>query len=493
MEGEHDSPPGIERLETGIVGLDRVLGGGLPSGRSVLVTGDTGTGKSVLLGEFLYRGVTRFGQPGVYVACEEPPEAIRQNVAGFGWDFAALEAGGTGQLALLDAAPFKGELEMIEADQHYSLTPLVETITGTVERMGAKRVAIDGMASLFDRFHSERAVRQAFLALVQRLDDLGVTTLLSSPTKGGRSVLSEHGLEEFAADGIIKLTQIAGELRTARMLSIDKMRGLNYQSGRVEFVINSNGLEVFPRIPLTSGVAPELLVGRKSSGIVKFDKILGGGFPTGHIVLVSGNSGSGKTVLGLQFIHAGTEAGEPGVILTIEESSAQLLHEAREFGWDLDAAHRENRLAFIDVPFSGMRADQILFQIVNKAREVGAKRLVMDSISALLSGGATQREVRLFLEQLVSFCKSEGITAVLNYAISGAFGAAAGQLLGGSSITEARLSSIVDTIILLNYVEQPDRVDKLMSVLKVRGSAHDPGIFRFNITDAGLEIGERME
>lgn len=495
MEGEdvHSTPPRIERLETGIAGLDRALGGGLPKGRSVLLTGATGTGKSVLLSEFIYRGITAYGQPGVFVACEEPPEAIRKNVASFGWDYAALESGGTEQLALLDAAPFKGELEMVETgDRYYSLMPLVETIAKTVERIKAERVALDGLPSLFDRYRSERAVRQMFLMLVQRLGDLGVTTLLSSSTKGGGSTLSEHGVEEFVADGIIELQQVPGELRTVRKLTIRKMRGLHYQSGTMEFVINSHGMEVFPRIPLKVGMAPELLAGRKSSGIPRLDDIMHGGFPDGHIALVSGNTGAGKTVLGLEFVHAGLQAGEPALVLTIEESREQLLHEARSFGWDLDTPHRENRLAFIDVPFSGMRADQILYQIVNKAQEVGAKRLVMDSISALISGGATQREVRLFLEQLVSLCKSQGITALLAYAISGAFGAAAGQLLGGSSITEARLSSIVDTIILLNYVERPDRVEKLLSVLKVRGSGHDPGIFRFDITDRGIEIGERV-
>ncbi len=486
-------PPQIERLETGITGLDRTLGGGLPKGRSVLVTGATGTGKSVLLSEFIYRGITAYGQPGVFVACEEPPEAIRLNVASFGWDYAALEAGGTEQLALLDAAPFKGELQMVESGEHYSLVPLVETIAKTVERTKAERVALDGLPSLFDRFRSERAVRQMFLMLVQRLGDLGVTTLLSSPTTGNLSTLSEHGVEEFVADGIIELQQVPGELRSLRKLSIRKMRGLQYQSGTVEFVISDRGLEVFPRIPLKAGIAPELLTGRKSTGISRLDDIMHGGFPEGHIALASGNTGAGKTVLGLQFVHAGLQAGEPALVLTIEESREQLLHEARVFGWDLDTPHRENRLAFIDVPFSGMRPDQILYQIVNKAREIGAKRLVMDSISALISAGATQREVRLFLEQLVSLCKSEGITALLMYAISGAFGAAAGQLLGGSSITEARLSSIVDTIILLNYVERPDRVEKLLSVLKVRGSKHDPGIFRFDITDRGIEIGEREE
>ncbi len=491
MEGQ-PSRPHLERLKTGVGGLDRALGGGLPKGRPVLITGETGTGKSVLLQEFIYRGITEYGQPGVLVACEETPENIRDNVASFGWDFAALEGAGTGQLALLDAAPFKGELEMVEADQHYSLTPLVETIARTVEQIGAERVAIDGLDSLFERFRSERAVRQMFLMLTQHLADLGVTTLLSAPTSGGRSVLSEHGLEQFVADGIIDLWQLPGELRMVRKLSIRKLRGLDYQSGIVEFQINSHGLEVFPRIPLKSGMAPELLKGRKSSGIARLDELLGGGFPEGHMVLISGGTGSGKTVVGLQFITAGLAAGEPAVMLTIEESREQLLHEARTFGWDLDTPHRENRLVFVDVPFSGMRVDRILYEIVNKVHEVGAKRLVMDSISALISAGATQREVRLFLEQLVSFCKSEGITAILTYAISGAFGAAAGQLLGGSAITEARLSSIVDAIILLNYVEQPDRVDKLMSVLKVRGSRHDPGIFRFEITDKGIELGERV-
>ncbi len=492
MDGEHaKSPPAVERLDTGIAGFDRVLGGGLPRGYSLLVAGESGTGKTVLLNEFLYRGMTRLDEPGVLVTCEEPADAIRRHVAGFGWDYPALEA--AGKLAIVDVSPSPHELVTVELNERYSLAPLLAIIEGEVQRLGARRVAIDNLTNLFVRFRSEAAVRDLFHQLTARLQALGVTSFISAERHDGRSALSEHHLEEFVAEGVVVLGQSPGELRTVRRLSITKLRGLNYQSGLVEFQIDAHGLEVFPRIPLKTGMAPEALTERVSSGIGKMDGLLHGGFPRGHVILLSGGTGSGKTVFGLQFVQAGLAAGESAIVVSVEESREQLLHEARNFGWDLAAAREQGRLAFIDVPFSGMRTDQILYQIVNKAGEIGAKRLVMDSISALVSSGATQREVRLFLEQLVSFCKAEGITALLTYAISGAFGAAAGQLLGGTAITEARLSSIVDAIILLNYVEHADRVDKLMSVLKVRGSPHDPGIYRFEITGHGIEIGEKQQ
>ncbi len=484
MEGQ-SPPPAVQRLETGIAGFDRVLGGGLPKGRSVLIQGETGTGKSVLLNEFIYRGVTRFNQSGVIVACEEPPEAIRLNVGGFGWDYAALESGGTEQLALLDSAPFHGELEIIQADENYSLTPLVDTIVRTVERLKAERVAVDGMASLFERFGSQRAVRHAFLLLTQRLGDLGVTTLFSCPMVEGSSVVSKQGLEEFIADGVVELSKIPGERRTVRQLLVHKLRGLSYLSGRVEFEITGDGLEVFPLIPLGERVAGVHLDRRKAFGIPPFDAMLRHGLPEGHVALFSGNTGAGKSTFGLHFVQAGLQAGEASVYVSIEEAGAQLQVSAGSFGWDFAAAKQQGRLRFIDVPFSDIRSDQVLYQIVNGVNELGARRLVVDSISALLSIGMSAREHRLFMEQLVSFCKSQGITVVLLYAVGGAFGIPEAPAV----ITEARFSSVVDAIILLRSMERHYHLERMVSIVKMRGSGFDSRQYHYAITDHGVEMG----
>ncbi|SCZ58403.1 ATPase domain-containing protein [Thiohalomonas denitrificans] len=483
MEGQ--SPPVVQRLETGIAGFDRVLGGGLPKGRSVLINGESGTGKSVLLNEFIYHGVTRFNQPGVIIACEEPPEAIRLNVGGFGWDYAALESGGTEQLALLDLAPFHGELESVEAEEQCSLIPLVDTIIRTVERLKAERVAIDGMASLFDRFASQRAVRHAFLLLSQRLGDRGVTTLFSCSKVDGSSAISKYGLEEFIADGVVELSKVPGERRTVRQLVVHKLRGLDYLSGRVEFEISKNGLEVFPLIPLLERVAGVHLDTRKAFGIPPFDAMLRGGLPEGHVALISGNTGAGKSTFGLHFVQAGLQAGEASVYVSIEEAGAQLQVAAGSFGWDFSAAERQGRLLFIDVPFADIRSDQVLYQIVNGVNRIGAKRLVVDSISALLSIGMNARQHRLFMEQLVSFCKSQGITVVLLYAVGGAFGVPEAPV----AITAARFSSVVDAIILSRSMERHYHLERMLSIVKMRGSGFDSRQFHYEITEHGIEIG----
>ncbi len=487
MADEHGTfPPPIGRLESGIPGLDRILGGGLPKGRSLLVTGETGTGKTVLLNEFLYRGITQYGEPGVLVSCEESADDIRRNVAGFGWDYPALEA--SGQLAVIDVSPSLHELVTVEVNEHYSLTPLLEIIAGTVERLGAHRVAIDSLGSLFVRYRSETAVRELFHQLTHRLKGLGVTALLSGERHAGRSLLSEHGLEEFVAEGLIELSKTPGELRTVRQMVIHKLRGLSYQSGQVEFAIEASGLEVFPRIPLEARVAPVTLETRKGFGIDPFDALLRGGLPEAHVALFSGNAGAGKSTFGLHFVRAGIETGEAGVYVTIEESSAQLRLVARHYGWDLAAAEREGRLQFIDVPFSDIRPDQVLYQVVNAARALGARRLVLDSISALLSIGMSAREHRLFLEQLIGFCKTEGITVVLLYAVGGAFGLAEAPV----AITQARLSSIVDAIVLLRATERPQGLERQLSVVKVRGSDHDSAPYRYHIANQGIVIDGRL-
>ncbi len=487
---ESEARQGIARMPTGIAGLDQVLGGGAPAGRAILVAGESGTGKTVLLNEFLYRGMTQFNEPGLFVTCEEPAEDIRRNVAGFGWDYAELEA--AGKLAIADISPSASDMVTVE-NESYSFEPLLNIIGGLVESLHARRIAIDNLANLFLRYQSESAVRQLFHQLTLRLKERGLTSMISAERSvGGESLLSKRGLEEFVADGVIELTQTPGRHRYNRWLRIRKLRGVNYQTAQMQFVITERGMEVFPPIPLEKPLSKSKPAARQAFGIPKLDAMIEGGLPAGHIALFSGNTGTGKSAFALHFTATGLAAGDACVYVTLEEPGAQLIQNAEQFGWPFAEAQRKGRLVFLEVPMSDVRTDQLLYQIVNLVRQTGARRLIIDSLSGLERAIPQREELRDFLEQLVRFCKMEEITSVMTYAAPAVFGATRGQLMATVSVTEAQLSSIVDAIFLLRFVEQEQGVINLLNVLKVRSSAHDRHIYEYSITKQGVVIGEPM-
>jgi circadian clock protein KaiC len=229
---------------------------------------------------------------------------------------------------------------------------------------------------------------------------------------------------------------------------------------------------------------------RLAFGIPKFDAMLNGGLPAGHIALFSGNTGTGKSAFALHFVATGLQAGEACVYVTLEEPGAQLTHNAEQFGWPFSDAQRQGRLTFLEVPMSDVRTDQLLYQIVNASRQCKATRLVVDSLSGLERAIPQPEELRDFLEQLVRFCKTERITSVMTYAAPAVFGARIGQLMATVSVTEAQLSSIVDAIFLLRFVEREQGVINLLNVLKMRASAHDRGIYEYSICEQGVVIGD---
>lgn len=490
MAQDDGDPVRVSKIPTGVPGLDALLEGGAPAARAILISGEPGTGKTVLLNSFLYHGITRHQENGVLVTFEESPEDVRRNVAGFGWDYDDLEA--TQRLAIVDTTP-ETQDPTFELSADYDLSPLLEQILAAAHRVQAKRVAIDGVAALFTMFRSEAAVRQVLRQLLHRLKAAGLTTLLSADrAPDGRSVLSEHGLEEFVADGIIALDVSQGELRAIRTLVVRKMRGVSYQSGTVSFTIGRNGIEIFPHLPFEEPL-PAPAEKRASFGIPAFDSILQGGPWEGQIVLISGNTGTGKTTFCTHFLQAGIEAGEPGVFMAIEEPTGQVRRAMKRFGWDLAEHERQGHLRIVPEPTIDLSPARVLLNIRDAVLETGAKRLVIESLTGMESAFLSPEQVRLFLDQLTMFCKAHGVTCVLSYTAPKLFGATVGQLFGSLSVSEARLSSLVDVIVLLRFVERERDVVRLLNVLKMRGSAHNTDIYRYSIANRGIQVDGRIE
>jgi circadian clock protein KaiC len=475
----------VHKIRTGVRGFDDMLEGGIPKGRTLLIAGGAGTGKTVLMNEFVYRGVTSFGEPAVIVTLEERPSDIARNVAGFGWDYASLVR--ARKLAFVDAAVADLERE-IGAD--YDLTPLVLRIRSAVKRIRAKRVIVDSLDALFERLSQKPRVRELLLQLFAALRQWGVTAMVSTEkTSAG----TRYGVEEFVADGMMELSAEPGQQHIVRRIIVRKLRGASYRSGSVEFAIDRQGIEVYPKLSGDRAEFPTGLHDRKPFGIEAFDELLRGGVPAGYMALLSGNTGTGKTTFAQHFLAEGIRRGEPGVYVALEEPSGHIRKLAAGRGWDFPLWERRRKLALVDVPLIDIRPDHVLHRVADAAARIGARRIVIDSLSSLRSATMNEEQVRQFLVQLLEYVKSRGITAVMTYLIPSLFGAEKGQLLPAMSASDVRLSSVCDAVILQRYFERGQRVKKLLTVLKLRGVDHDKAIYGYEIGEAGVIMGGKFE
>jgi circadian clock protein KaiC len=479
---------GIVKKPTGIPGLDNVLLGGLPKDRLTIVSGDAGAGKTILVSEFLYQGVTQFNEPGVFVTFEEHPDDIIKNVRGFGWDFGKLVQDSL--IAFVDVS-HHGDAQ-VELNQNYDLTPILIRIKYVVEQVGAKRIVLDSIGSLLAQFNPPPNPRSLFNTLGYQLREMGVTTIITTE-RSAHAKTPFSGVEAFVADCVIELSMSPNMQGMGRALTVRKLRGADFCSGCVEYGITDRGLEIYPKIPINRTLANMDFANLKQFGIPGFDEISGGGVPEGHLVLVSGNTGTGKSTFAMHYALEGGKSDEAVVYVALEEPSGQILKTAAEHDWDFDELAKKGILHFINVPLLNISTDKLLYEIVDTVLKTKSKRIVIDSISSLESGSLVSEDVRQFLIQLMEFCKSHGVTCLLTYLCSGVFGAVRGQLLGHMQPSEMQLSSVVDGVILLRYVERGQKVKRLVNVLKMRGRAHAKEIYLYEVRKEGIWIGEKYE
>lgn len=478
----------IRQQPTGIKGLDETLGGGLPVGSTILITGAAGSGKTVLAQQWLFYGWKECGEPGLYLSLTELLSKSLKNVRQF--SFFDEHAVSPVRVHMSDVRTLmeglkldkKGELSLDDLDK------LLGVIVNIVKEMGAKRVVLDSVTALLYRIRDRDVMRSFIFRMNREISKLDATIILIS--EAGPEKYSVFGVEEFISDGIIRLSSEAGAQSIVRKAVIVKMRGIGYRSGTVSFEITSDGICIYPKIRVNRDIASTDFNKRVSTGINTLDEMLDGGIPEGHGILMAGNTGSGKTTMAMEFVQDGLENGEQVTYLALEESPTQIIKTAAGHGWDFAQAVEKGTLSFIAPSSIDIYIDQVLTDIVEAVKQAHTKRFVIDSVSSLESAQVDKNKVREFLLQLRDVLKSNGITSVMTYLSDDMFGAASGQLLGGGSSSELRLSSIVDGILLLRYVERDQTVYKLINILKMRGSKHDRRIREFNIEKDGIIIGE---
>ncbi len=465
-------PKGLSNLAkcpTGIQGLDEITNGGLPKGRPTLVCGAAGCGKTVLAMEFVLRGALTYGEPGVIMTFEENAQELAANFASLGYNLNALAAK---KKIVLDNVSI--ERSEIEETGEYDLEGLFVRLGHAIDTIGAKRVVLDTVEALFAGFSNVSILRAELRRLFRWLKDKGVTAIITG--ERGEGTLTRHGLEEYVADCVIVLDHRVEEQTSTRRMRILKYRGTAHGTNEYPFLIDEEGITV---LPVTSmGLAHSVSEKRVSSGIPRLDTMLGGkGYYQGSSVLVSGTLGTGKSSVAAAFAHAACERGERCLFFAFEESPHQIIRNMRSIGYDLGQWVKDGKLQIHATRPSYSGLETHLARMHKQVADFKPAVVVIDPITNFISVGQ-EDEVKAMLMRLIDMLKSQGITTLFTNLTRGV------QL----EHTDAAISSLMDTWILLRDIETAGERNRGIYVLKSRGMAHSNQIREFILTSRGIEL-----
>jgi len=460
----------LPKAPTGIQGLDEITGGGLPRGRPTLVCGSAGCGKTLLAMEFLVRGAVQFNEPGVFMAFEETAKDLTQNVVSLGFDLKDLVAR---KKIVLDFVSV--ERSEIEETGEYDLEGLFIRLGQAIDAVGAKRVVLDTIETLFSGLPNPAILRAELRRLFRWLKDKGVTAIITG--ERGDGALTRQGLEEYVSDCVIVLDHRVTEQTSSRRLRVVKYRGSTHGTNEYPFLIDEDGMSVLPvtSLALQHSVSNE----RVSSGVPRLDAMLGGkGYYRGSSVLVSGTAGTGKTSLAAHFADAACRRGERVIYFSFEESPSQITRNMRSVGIELQPWIRKGLLQIHATrPTSAGLETHLAMKhkVINRFKP---QVVILDPLTSFVVGD-NEIAVQAMLMRLQDFLKSNQITGLFTSLAS------SDGMLEQSGVS---LSSLIDTWVVLRSIDSGGERNRGLSVLKSRGMAHSNQIREFLLTDHGVEL-----
>jgi circadian clock protein KaiC len=466
------TPASLPKSSTGIQGLDELTGGGLPRGRPTLLCGSAGCGKTLMAMEFLIHGALRSGEPGVFVAFEETAADLTQNVASLGYDLDDLVAR---NLLVLDFVYV--ERTALEQSGDYDLEGLFIRLGHAIDRIGAKRVVLDTIETLFLGLPNPAILRSELQRLFRWLKDKGLTTVITGERGNNPAALTRQGLEEYVSDCVIALDHRVNGMISSRRLRVVKYRGSTHGTNEYPFLIDETGISVLPVTSL--GLQHDASDERVSTGVPGLDAMLdGSGFFRGSSVLVSGTAGTGKSSLAAHFAAAACQRGERALYFAFEESASQIVRNMGSVGIHLAPWVAQDRLRLHSARPTLMGLEMHLVTMLKEIAEFEPQVVVVDPLNSFVTVG-NEAEVKLMLLRLVDALKLRQITGFFT------------SLTAGGTVaehTDVAISSLIDTWLLVRELEAGGERNRGLYVLKSRGMPHSNQIREFSLTSKGVML-----
>ncbi len=463
----------FQKCLTGIKGFDEITEGGLPRNRITLLCGSTGTGKTLLGVDFLINGAVKYDEFGVFLSFEETEDELYKDVASLSFDLQKLV---TQKKIVLDYVLL--ERRDIQEEGEFNLEGIFVRLELAIDSIGAKRVVLDSIESLFAGVTDAGILRLEIKRLFRWLKDKQVTALITGELRQGS--YTRHGLEEYISDCIILVDNRVREQISTRRIRVIKYRGSNHGTNEYPFVIDKDGLSV---IPITSaGLDQPGTSERVPTGIASLDKLFqGGGYTRGSTVLVSGTAGTGKTSLGTAFAVQSCKRGERCLFLSYEESSGQLVQNMSSIGFDLEPLVKKGLLKFVSTRPSFFGLETHLLDLYKMLAEFNPKAVVIDPLTSLIGQG-NQLEVQSMLTRMIDALKSRGITSFFTSLVSSS--------AQNDTSGEIGVSSLIDTWIVVRELEENEGRRRIRGIyiVKSRGMGHSSDVHKLVMSDDGLKL-----
>ena len=466
-------PPSSGKALSGIEGFDEITRGGLPRGRSTLITGGPGSGKTVFSLQTLANGIRLFHEPAIFVAFEENSKRIMANASTFGWDLQKLVPG---KLFFLDAQPSP---DLIQAGD-FDLNGMLAILDAKVRAMGARRIVFDSLDMLLNLLDTATQQREAN-RLNEWIMKKEITAILTGKVEqeaGNNTGQYQNTFMPFMTDAVVELNHRIVDGVSQRVLRLKKFRGSSFSENESPYVIGSRGFEV-AEVSSFMANAVKVTKERVSSGVERLDTMLGGGYYRGASILITGAPGTAKSTLSGAFTQAACARGERALFVSFDSAPAEIIRNLESVNIRLKRYERSGQLRLVAARAGSFNSEIHYLRIKNLAQEHQARCLVVDPISALGKQGneLTSQNV---LERLLDWTKAVGITLVCTSLLGGNAPEAEGSAM--------QISTNVDTWIHLNYLVRAGERNRALTIVKSRGTGHSNQVRELVLKDSGISL-----